>query len=189
MPEKQLSEGAQWFLRNIQVLQDDFAASVGAQIVMTDKEGNLITKMSGAQRVCKLIMQTEKGKERFSGAYKTALSLVRTQKEPIFMDCHAGYASLWVPIKIKEKIVASITGCGGRYNRGEGKEWLRERFSKLADELEISDKEDFLKAAVDEIEPVTEEEMKERAERLAKLIGILAKETALKEVFKIEGIG
>lgn len=187
MVEKNLSGEAQWFLRNLQVLQDDFAESVGGQIVITDKEGNLVTKMSGAQRACKLIMATEKGKEKCSEAYKTALSLVKTMKEPAFMDCYAGYASLWVPIKVKEEIVGSITGCGGRYDRGENQEELKEKYSKLADELGIKDKEDFLKAAVDEIRnPITEAEMKKRAERLSKLVGILAEETALKEIFGVE---
>jgi len=183
MAEKQFSERARWFLQNLQRLQDDFAESVGGQIVTTDKEGNLVTKMSGAQRVCKLIMGTEKGKTKCGEAYKTALSLVKTMKEPAFMDCYAGYASLWVPIKINGKIVGSITGCGGRYDRGESREALREKFSKLADELGISDKEDFLKAAVDEIKPVTEEEMKDRATKLAKLVVTLAEEEVLKEVF------
>jgi len=128
-------------------------------------------------------MGTEKGKEKCGEAYKTALSLVRTMKEPAFMDCYAGFASLWVPIKVKGEIVGSITGCGGRYERGESEEELRERFTKLAEELGVEDKEDFLKAAVDEIKPVTEEEMRKRAERLAKLVGILAEETALREVF------
>jgi len=185
MVEKQFSEEAKWFLNNLQLIQDDFAKSVGGQIVTTDKGGNLVTKMSGAQRVCKLIMGTEKGKEKCGEAYKTALSLVKSMKEAAFMDCHAGYASLWVPVKIKGEIVGSITGCGGRYDRGESDEELRERYSKLADELGITDKEDFLKAAVDEISPVSEEEMKERSERLAKLVGVLAEETALKEVFGI----
>ena len=116
---KTFSEEAQWFLRNVQKLQDDFAESVGGQIVMTDKEGNLITQMSGAQRVCKLIMATKEGKKKCDECYKTALSLVKTRKEPVFMDCWAGFASLWVPIKIGDEIVGSITGCGGRYNRGE----------------------------------------------------------------------
>jgi ligand-binding sensor protein len=141
--------------------------------------------MSGAQRVCKLIMGTKKGKEKCGEAYKTPLSLVSTKKEPAFLDCYAGDAAVWVAIKDKGEIVGSITGCGGRYDRGEGNEELREKFSKLADDLEIEDKEDFLKAAVDEISPVTEEEMKKRAERLAKLVGILAEETALREVFGI----
>ena len=62
MPEKKFSERAKWFLQNLQKLQDDFAESIGGQIVTTDKEGNLVTKMSGAQRACKLIMETEKNK-------------------------------------------------------------------------------------------------------------------------------
>ena len=186
MPEKKLSEEAQWFLRNLQKLQDDFAESVGGQIVTTDKEGNLVTKMSGAQRVCKLIMATEEGKKKCGECYKTALSLVRTMKEAAFIDCYAGYASLWVPIRIKGEIVGSITGCGGRYDRGESQEELREKYSKLAEELGIEDKEDFLKAAVEEIKnPITEGEMKKRAERLSKLVGILAEETALSEVFGV----
>ena len=181
--EKQYSEEAQWFLRNLQRLQDDFAESVGGQIVTTDRNGDLVTKMSGAQRVCKLIMATEEGKKRCGECYKMAVSLVKTQKEAAFMDCHAGYASLWVPIKVQGKIVGSITGCGGRYDKGESREELVEKYSKSADELGIQDKDDFLKAAIDEIKPVTEEEMKKRSGRLAKLVGILAEETALSEVF------
>jgi len=187
MTEKELSSEAKWFARNLQVIQDEFAESVGAQIVTTDGNGELVTKMSGSQRVCKLIMGTEKGKERCQKAYETALSLVKSMKESAFMDCHAGYASLWVPIKTKGgEIIGSITGCGGRYNREESQDELKEKFSKLADELGIEDKEDFLKAAIDEISPVTEGEMKERAERLAKLVGVLTEETALREVFSVE---
>jgi len=185
MANKKLSEEAEWFLRNLQKLQDDFAESIGGQIVTTDKEGNLVTKMSGAQRVCQIIMATEEGKKKCGQAYKCALSLVRTQKAPVFMDCYAGFASLWVPIVVKGKIVGSITGCGGRYNRGESREELIEKYSKLADELGIKDKEDFLKAAIDEIKPVTEEEMKKRVQRLSKLVAILAEETALGEVFGV----
>jgi len=183
MPEKNFSEEAKWFIQNLQKLQDDFAEAVGGQIVTTDKEGNLVTKMSGAQRVCQLIMATEKGKEECGDAYKMALSLVKTMKEPAFMDCYAGYASLWVPIEINGEIVGSITGCGGKYDRGEGAEELRAKFSKLADDLKIQDKEDFLKAAVDEIRPVTEKEMRDRATKLAKLVVTLAEEDVLKEVF------
>lgn len=183
MPEKELSEEAQWFIKNLQKLQDDFAGSVGAQIVTTDKEGNLVTRMSGAQRVCQLIMATEEGKKKCGEAYKMALSLVRTMKEPAFMDCYAGYASLWVPIKVDDQIVGSITGCGGMYEKGESKEELRKKFSRLADDLGVKDKEDFLKAAVDEIQPVTEEEMRDRATKLAKLVVTLAEEDTVKEVF------
>jgi ligand-binding sensor protein len=187
MTNRNFSEEAEWFLNNLQTLQDDFAETIGAQIVTTDKEGNLITRMSGAQRVCQIIMATEEGKKKCGEAYKYALSLVRTHKTPVFMDCYAGFSSLWVPIVVKGEIVGSITGCGGRYDRGESREELIEKYSKLADELGIKDKEDFLKAAIDEIKPVTEEEMKKRAQRLAKLVAILAEETALGEIFGIRG--
>ena len=45
--------------------------------------------------------------------------------------------------------------------------------------------EEYLKEAIDEVKVVTEEEMRKRAERLAKLVGILAEETALGEVFGV----
>lgn len=191
MPEKQFSEEAQWFIRNLQRIQDDFADYIGAQIVTTDRNGGLITKMSGQQRICQIIQKTEKGKKGCADAYRTALELVKKMKKPVFMDCHAGLASLWVPIKIKSgEIVGSITGCGGRYERGKSEEETKEKFSKLADEIglteEVHPREDFLKA-LEEVKVITEAEMKKRAERLAKLIGILAEETALKEAFEIEG--
>ncbi len=184
MEKKELSEEAKWCLRGIQLLQDDFASAVGAQIVMTDKEGNLITKMSGQQRVCQLIMGTEEGKKECEICYNSALNLVRTQKEPLFVECWAGFASLWVPITVEGEVVGSITGCGGRFSEGKKEEDLREYYLKLAEKLKIENKEDFLKAAIEEITPVTKEEMKKRAEMLAKLVSILIKETALKEVFK-----
>ncbi len=189
MPEKQLSEEAQWFLRNLQKLQDDFAESIGAQIVTTDVNGDLVTKMSGQMKVCRdFIQKTEKGKKSCTDTYHTALGLVKKMKEPAFMDCFAGYASLWVPIKTREgKIVGSITGCGGRFDRGESREELIERFTKLANDLGITPDENYLKAAIDDVTTVTEEEMKKRAERLSKLVGILTEETALSEAFGIEG--
>ena len=186
MLEKQRSKEAKWFLRNLQIIQDDFAGSIGGQIVTTDREGNLITEMSGAQEACKMIAETEKGKQRCQEAYKNALSLVKSLKEPAFMDCHAGFASLWVPIKIDGQIVGSVTGCGGRFEKGESEEELEEKYLKIAEDLGIEDKESFVKASVQGISPVTQEEMKERSERLVKLVGVLAEETALKELFSIE---
>ncbi len=185
MNKKKYSKEAEWFIKNLQTLQDNFADSVGGQIVTTDSEGNLITEMSGQQKPCKMTMETEEGKEECQKAYKTALSLVESQEDSIFMDCYAGFASLWVPIKVGGEIVGSITGCGGRYERGKSEEDLREYYESLADELGIEKKDEFIKAAVDEIKSVTEEEMKERAERLAKLVGILAEETALRELFNV----
>ncbi len=191
MEEKQISEEARWFLKNLQDIQDNFADSIGAQIVTTDKNGDLITKMSGQQRICQIIQKTDKGRKGCTDAYHIAVGLVKKMKEPAFMDCHAGLASLWVPIKTRSgEIVGSITGCGGRYDRGEQREQIEKKFLKLYDNLgitkEMSSRDDFLKA-LDEVKVITEAEMKKRAERLAKLVGILAEETALKEAFEVKG--
>jgi len=183
--EKSLSESAQWFLRDFQKLLNDFANEAGIQIVAIDREGNVITEMTGVQRVCKLILATEDGRIRCRDNYKMALSLVKAKKEPFFIDCYAGFASVWVPIIIRGILIGVIVGCGGRYDRGESQEKLREKFSKLASELGIIDKEDFLKAAIDEVKIANEDEMKKRGERLKKLVEILAEtaQTPLKEVF------
>ena len=184
MPIENISEEAQWFLKTLQTLQDDFAESIGAQIVTTDKNGDLVTKMSGQMRVCSdFIHKTEKGKKGCTDTYHTALGLVREMKEPAFMDCFAGYASLWVPIKVNGEIVGSITGCGGRFDRGESREEMEKKAKKLADDLGVETSEEYLKEAIDKVKVVTEEEMKKRVERLSKLVGILVEETALKEVF------
>lgn len=87
--------------------------------------------------------------------------------------------------------MGSITGCGGKYDRGEDKEELEEKFNELADKIgltqDVHDREDFLKAAIDEVNVISAQEMELRAVRLAKLVGILAEETALKEAFQVEG--
>lgn len=183
--KKPLSESAQWFLEDFQRLQDDFAEIIGVLVETKDKEDNLITKRSGGQRICNLILASEEGKIRCRDAHKMISSLAKNENEPVFLDCYAGYVCLGVPIIIKGNTIGTIVSCGGRYDRGESKEKLTEKFSKLADELGIIDKENFLKAAIDEVELVTEEEVKKRAQRLAELIEILAETavTPLKEVF------
>lgn len=186
MPEdKSLSESAQWFLRDFQELLNNFAKEMEIQVVAIDREGDLITEISGNQRVCKMILSNEEGRVRCKDSFKMALALVKTKKEPIFTDCYAGFASVWIPIVIREAIIGVIIGCGGKQERGESKEKLRERFSKLANELGIIDRENFLKAAIEEVKIVDEEEIQKRAERLRKLVEILAEtaQTPLKEVF------
>lgn len=186
MPQKrELSEAAQWFLDNLQRIQDDLAETIGVQVVIINLEGDFITQRSGGQRVYQLILETEEGGIRSRDTYKIGISLVRNKKEQVFVDDFAGFACVFVPIIMEGKLIGSIVGCGGRQERGESKEKLRKKYSKLADELGIRDREDFLKAAIDEVETVDEEELKKRVEKLAKLVEILAEtaRTPLKEVF------
>ena len=183
--EKSLSESAQWFLRDFQKLLDDFAVEEDVWIVAIDKKENLVTESPGVQRVFKLIMATEEGKIRYRDNYKMAFTLIKTQGKTIFSDDFAGFASAWLPISVRGSLIGLMIISGGRYDRGEIREKLREKYSKLADELGIVDKEDFIKAAIEEVKIVDEEEMEKKAGKLKKLIEVLLEttQTPLKEVF------
>lgn len=183
--EKSLSEAAQWFLRDFQKTLDDFATEAGVQVIIVNKDGDFVSEIRGVQRVCKLIMATEDGRTRCKDHFKSALPLMTAQKKPVFTECYAGFASVWAPIIIKDRLIGVIISCGGRYDREESREKLEKKFSKLADEIGVMQKEDFIKAAIDEVPLVSKEELKARTERLKELFDILATtaHTPLKEVF------
>lgn len=185
LEKRDFSETAQWFLRDFQTLLDDFAKSEKIQIVVTNKKGDLVTKVSIGQDVCKLIMAIEEGKTRCGDFFKTPLTLIKNQKKPVLLECYAGFASVWMPIIVRGTVVGMIGSCGARYDKGESREDSRKRFSKLADDLGIMDKERFLRLAIDEVKIVTEQEIYKRAEKLNKLLEILAEtaQTPLKEIF------
>jgi ligand-binding sensor protein len=184
MPTKKpLSEAAQWFLEDLQKILNDFSYESGIQVVVTDREGNLVSEVEGVQRACKLILATEEGRIRCQDHFKMPSSLFKTKKEPIFVECYAGFASLWMPIVVRGSVIGAIIGCGKRYASKGGD--LRKVLSKLAAELGIMDKEDFMKAATDEVVLVTKEEMEKRIKRIKELFNILSTTafTPLKEVF------
>jgi ligand-binding sensor protein len=185
MPEKTLSEAAQAFLKEFQRTLNDFAQQTGFQVFLLDKEGGLITEMEGVQEVCKLILSQEEGRIRCRDCLKIGLSLVRNQKQPIFAECYAGFVLSWLPIIVREALIGLIVVCGGKQEKGEREEKLREKFSKLADELGIFEKDRFLKLAMERTKLVNENEMKKDVEKLKKLIDILVEnvQTPLKEIF------
>lgn len=186
MPEERpLSESAQWFLNDFKQVLSDFAKEAGVNIILGDKEGNLILNIPGPQEACKLIMASTEGRIRCNDSLRIAVSLVREQEKPIFVDCYAGFACVWVPIIARETVIGVIISCGGRYDRGESQKQLEKKFSKLADELGIIDRQDFIKTAIEETKIVTRQEAEERTERLQKLFDILTETalTPLKEIF------
>lgn len=183
--ENFVSEMAQSFLREFQRILNDFAQETKSQVTAIDREGNLITELSGVQNVCKLILATPEGRIRCQDSFKMALSLIKRQKKPIFTNCYADYISAWLPIVVREKLIGVIVICGGKYETNESREKLIKRYSKLAEELGAVGKENFLQSAIDSVDVVSEEEVKKRAERLTELINILTENvrTPLKEIF------
>jgi ligand-binding sensor protein len=182
--EKPLSEAAQIFLRQLNEILGDFKRETGFQVFLLDKEGELISELEGIQPACKIILSTPLGKMRCRDCFKLGFSITKTQKVPLFLECYAGFAIGWIPIIRNESVIGSIIICGGRYERGENEEKLKEKFKHLSRELEILDEKGFVQKAI-ESKVINEKEFKNSAERLKKLIDILVEnvQTPIKEVF------
>ena len=81
--------------------------------------------------------------------------------------------------------MGAVISCGGRYDKKYGAKEVKEKLSKIADEIGITSKHDFIKAAEGEVVLVDEEKLKIRAKNLEELFTLLAKTatTPLKEAF------
>jgi len=183
--KKDLSEAAQWFLDDLQNALDTLAESIAVQIFIIAKDGSLVSELKGVQRACKMILAIEDGRIRCQDHFRMALSLIEAKKETVFVECYAGFASLWTPIVINGKFMGAIISCGGRYDKKYGAGEIKEKLSKIADEIGIMPKDDFTKAGGEEVVLVDEKKLKTRAKNLEGLFALLAKSTItpLKEAF------
>jgi ligand-binding sensor protein len=143
--ERRLSEAAQNFLKQLEELFGDFKRISNLQAFLLNKHGELITKLEGVQEICKLILSTEEGRIRCKDCFKMGFLLAKKQKRPVFMECYANFAICFHPIIIAGSLVGTMVVCGGRYDRGETEERLREKYISLIGELEIIDGGYFLK--------------------------------------------
>jgi len=182
--KKFLSEAARVFLKQFTELLGDFKKETELQVFLLNKNGEIINELEGIQPACKLILSTPVGKIRCKDCFKMGFSMIKIQKRPIFLECYAGFAIVWLPIIRNDSLIGAVIICGGRYEKGESEEKLKEKFGNLAEELEIFDKENFFQKAK-EVKVVNEEEFKKLAERLKKLIDILIEnvQTPIKEIF------
>jgi len=135
MPKKEIPPEAEPFVKILQQTQDELANIMDAIVVTTDSEGNLITEMSGMPKACEMIRATQKGLEGCEKSYAAAMSLFGKREEPYIGPCHAGFTSIWIPLKVKGKIVGSITGCGG-LPADKTDEEIREEYGNLPTSLE-----------------------------------------------------
>lgn len=180
--EKQYSEEANRLLKTLKSLQDDFAEIMGAIIVTTDRNGDLVTKMSGLPKACQMIRSTKKGLAACTKDYQNALSLSGKHKDVALIKCHAGFIALYVPIFLKGELIGSITGCGGLFS-GLSDEGIKEEYTKLAQELGISNPEKLIRVVKTETKVASEDEIKRRISLISTTIQTLVEETPLKEVF------
>lgn len=179
---KEYSEEATRLLKTLQSLQDDFAEIMGAIIVTTDRNGDLVTNMSGLPAPCKMIRETEQGLARCEKDYHAALALSGKHADVALIKCHAGFVALYIPIFLKGELVGSITGCGGRFS-GMSYQELEEKYANLARELGIANPDEFVRVVKTGSKIASENEIKRRISLISTAIQTLIEETPLKEVF------
>lgn len=179
---KELSESAQWFLSDLRKILDDFALETKSQVALIDRNGNLVFDFLPNLRICQKIWKIPEGKVRCCDHFKIAYSVTKKENKIFFLECYAGFASIWLPIMIGDSFLGVLINCGGRIEKNEKKEKLL--FSKLADELNLIEKDYFIEEALS-TKISDKENIEKRIERLKKLIEILKEHTLtpLKEVF------
>jgi ligand-binding sensor protein len=182
--ESELSEAARWFLGELKRMLITFSDAEGIQVFILNKDGDLVNEIYPVQKVCKTILAQEAGVMRCQDHFRSALNFVKIQKKYMVSECYAGFVSVWVPVVIRDVVIGVIIACGKKRETGETKDGLRKKFSKLADELGIIFKEEFLKNGVDDVPVVYEEDVDKRIKRIEELIVILTQSanTPLKEV-------
>ena len=163
----------------------NFTTEEGIQITLLDREGKVIVEIEGPQKICQLIRADTVGRTKCEDGYRMGFALAKTKQEPILVNCFAGFASVWLPLMVKETVIGVIVACGKRIDTENNEEKLTKSFSQMNEELGIMDREGFLRAALDEVEIINQEEAELRAGKLDKLISILEEtaRTPLKEIF------
>lgn len=166
----------------LQSIQDEFSRVMGAIIVTTDRNGKLVTKMSGLPKACAMIRSTEKGLESCEKCYHSALALAGKEKNTVIMECPFGFVALYVPIIVDGEAVGSVTGCGGLFS-GKSEQQLKDIYAKYANELGVKEPDKFVEAVLKETEATSKEEIERRIKLISTAITSLASSTALKNVF------
>ncbi len=170
-------------LEVLQKLQDDFAEIIGAAIVVTvNSKGEPILQSMKKPKICEMIMSTERGKRGCEETAKFAISQLGKREEPLIAKCHAGYAAVFVPIKIDGETVGAVAACGGLYEEdAENLERFKEKARKLAEEFGVENVEEFAEEATKH-KIVSESEIRARIEMLLSSIEELSQKMPIKEV-------
>jgi ligand-binding sensor protein len=182
--EKTLSEAAKIFLNQLSEILIDFERESGFQVFLLNKEGQLIDELEGVQPACKMILLTKEGKIRCKDCFKMGFQMAKLKKDFLLLECYAGFAISWIPIIRNDSFVGAVVMCGKKIEERESEEKLREKVLNLAGELGIFESEEFLEK-VKQTEETSEEEIKNYAERLKKLVDVLIEnvQTTIKEIF------
>ena len=156
-------------IETLQEIQDAFSESHNVASLITDPEGNPITKPSNFCDVCKIVRSTEKGKKQCILSDKIIGEKAKKLMKPVYEDCHScGFIDACAPIIVAGKHIGNWLV--GQTNVGEiNKKRIRDYAKKIgADEKKLI-------TAYNKIPGMAPEKFKQ----IVKLLGIFAKKISL----------
>ncbi|MHA1490020.1 MAG: PAS domain S-box protein [Promethearchaeota archaeon] len=110
-PDKELSDLSLTDLidlDHLQTIQDAFAKANNVASLITDTDGNPITKASNFCKVCEIIRGTKKGNEQCIRSDKILGNEAKSLMKPIYEECHScGFVDASAPIIVSGKHMAN----------------------------------------------------------------------------------
>ena len=95
----------------LQKIQDAFSNMVGMAAVITDENGQPVTKPTNYSEYCwKYTRQTKRGKARCEQCDKYGALMTHDTGKPTFYTCHSGLIDFAAPIVANGKVIGSFTG-------------------------------------------------------------------------------
>ncbi len=95
----------------LQRIQDAFSNMVGMAAVITDENGQPITKPTNYSDYCwKYTRQTKRGKARCEQCDKYGALMTHDTGKPTFYTCHSGLIDFSAPIVANGKVIGAFTG-------------------------------------------------------------------------------
>ncbi|MBP5464747.1 MAG: PocR ligand-binding domain-containing protein, partial [Treponema sp.] len=92
----------------LQKIQDAFSNMVGMAAVITDANGQPVTKPTNYSEYCwKYTRQTKRGKARCEQCDKYGALLTHDTGKPTFYTCHSGLIDFAAPIVANGKVIGS----------------------------------------------------------------------------------
>ena len=118
-------------LARLQELQDAFAAAHGVSSVITDLEGNWITRPSNISRICQVFQQSEVGLERCHLIYRQLGDALGQSGVPAWQSClNCGLVEAGVPViagdwHVANWLIGQVNTLNIHQERVEEYAWLR----------------------------------------------------------------
>ncbi len=160
----------------MQPMQDVFAEIANVGSIITNAEGQPVTRISNSCDFCKLILGSTEGRKACFASWKKMIE--EDTGEPTFSSCHAGLQYVTAPIKLHGEFAASLFA-GQFYLERPAPDEEHERIRNLAIQYKINPA--LLEQAAQEIRYLRlhrKQELERWLERIANTFGEITEERA-----------